>query len=58
MGALAAAILEGAPWHKPSSRVSPTTERTDPRAETPQAKQVTRRECNPTYQQITGLKFY
>ena len=30
----------------------------DPRAETPQAKQVTRRECSPTYQRITGLKFY
>ena len=35
-----------------------TTELADPRAELPQARQLAGRECNPTHQQIIGLKLY
>ena len=38
--------------------INPTTESIDPRAGSPQAKQVPGRECNSTYQQIIGLNLY
>ena len=45
-GALVAAVLEGAPWHEVINK--PIIEPTDARAGSPQAKQLTRRECNPS----------
>jgi len=38
--------------------INPTIEPTDPRAGSPQAKQLPGRECNLTHQQIIGLKLY
>ena len=38
--------------------INPTTEPTDSRAGSPQAKQLTGREHNPTHQWIMGLKFF
>ena len=45
-GALETAVLEGAPWHEVINK--PIIEPTDARAGSPQAKQLTRRECNPS----------
>jgi len=58
MGALAAAVLEGPPWCKLTLIINPTVESIDPRDVSPQAKQLTGREGNPTQQQIIGLKLY
>ena len=38
--------------------INPATEPADPGAGSPQAKQLPGRACNPTPQQITGLKLY
>ena len=54
--ALAAAVLEGVPWHK-SPWGSPL-QSIDPRDGLTQAKQLTRREHNPKLQQKIGLKLY
>ena len=54
-GALAAAVWEGPPWHKSSWRSPLTLHHRDV---SPQAKQWTNRECNPTHCQIIGLKLY
>ena len=54
-GTLAALGQEGPPWHKPSWS-SPVNSTVAPRAELPQAKQLSGRGCNPTQQQIMGLK--
>ena len=53
--------LRVALWSKPSSSefaINPTTEPADPRAGSPQAKQLSGRECNPTHEQIIRLMLY
>jgi len=52
--------MEGPPWCIPSWEftINPYIEPLDPRAGSPQAKQLPGRESNPTHQQIIGLKLY
>ena len=38
--------------------INPTIQPVDPKAGSLQAKQLLRKEYNPTHQQIIGLKFY
>ena len=45
-------------WTELGNWTTAKTEPLDPRAGSPQAKQLTGREHNPTHQQIIGLKIY
>ena len=60
-GGTGSSSLKGPPWHKPSWILPLTIYGDCHRAQrgwVPQAKQLLRRECNPTHQQIIGLKSY